>query len=105
MLPLILIGLTLVTACEPPTIDGPVTTCVVSLTRGQFNCGPRILDYKTEREKVGEWQNIELNVIGSIEEIPQKELVCVTTEDWLTKIKPTLKKGHDFWVDYNNGNK
>ena len=85
--------------CNPPTLEAPVTSCVLSFTHGKFNCGPRILDYKVEREKVGEWQNIELNIIGPIEELPHRDLVCVTTEDWLTKVKPTLKKGHDYFID------
>ena len=87
-------------ACDSPTIEQPVTSCVISFDKMRFNCGPRVLDYKQPREKVGEWLNIELNIIGDLQEIPQKELVCVTTEDWLTKIKPTLKKGSDFYHDY-----
>lgn len=85
--------------CNAPSVEEPVTSCVLSFVHGRFNCGPRVLDYKVEREKVGEWQNIELNIIGPIEEIPEKDLVCVTMNDWLTKVKPTLKKGHDYFVD------
>ena len=28
------------------------------------------------------------------------ELISFTTESWLLKIKPTMKEGHDFWIDY-----
>lgn len=90
----------LLASCNSPTIEEPVTSCVISFDKMRFNCGPRVLDYKQPREKVGEWLNIELNILGDIQEIPQRELVCVTTEDWLTKIKPTLKKGSDFYNDY-----
>ena len=98
---LLLSGITLVIGCNPPTIEDPVTSCVLSFAHGRFNCGPRILDYKAERDRVGEWQNIELNIIGPIDEITERDLVCVSMKDWLGKVKPTLKKGHDFWVDYN----
>lgn len=97
---LLLSGMIYLQGCNSPSLEAPVTSCVLTFEHGRFNCGPRILDYKVEREKVGEWQNIELNVIGSLDEIPHRDLVCVTMEDWLLKVKPTLKKGHDYWIDY-----
>ena len=96
---LVLSGITLVTACNPPTVDGPVVSCVISLDKGRFNCGMRSLDYK--KDGAGEWTNVNLNIYGPIEETPYRELTCISTEDWLTKVKPKIKEGAQYWIDYS----
>ena len=136
------IGMTLLTACNSPTIKESQPSCVISLRLGTFNCGPRVLDYKRDREIVGEWENLKYNIYGNLSEIQDgsalekcnnalldiqqriangeqglseelaiaqyrikllnnaNELVSFTTESWLLKIKPTMKEGHDFYIDY-----
>jgi len=69
------LGITLLTACRPPTLKDPQPSCVISLRLGTFNCGPRNLDYQLEREKVGEWADLSYNLYGSISQLQDKSLL------------------------------
>lgn len=55
--------------------------------------GMRSLDYK--KDNVAEW--IEPPVFEPIENA--NNAVCFSLEDWLTKIKPTLREGSKAWND------
>lgn len=103
MLLLLVIGITCLTACDFPNIKEPVNSCVISFSQNRFNCGLRDLNLK--KENVGDWTDTTKNTHGGLESIPEKELVCFYTSDYLKQIKPTLKEGHAFWVDYTERNR
>lgn len=58
-----------------------------------------MLDYKIDRSMVGEWVDPDSLVEMPIEECP--DLMGISVEDWLTRVRPKLKEGHDYWKDYN----
>lgn len=90
-------GISTLTGCKAPTVKGDIDSCVTSLKFGVAKCGARNLDYQTERKTVGEWKDVSKLITKPIQEMP--DMVCIGLEDWLTRVKPTLKEGHDFWKD------
>ncbi len=85
----------LVQGCEFPTVAGVVDSCVTSQKFGIARCGKRVLDYTMPREKVFEWDNDKELKDSPIGDMP--DMVCVSLPDWLTRIKPIGKEGHDAW--------
>ena len=93
------IGVITLTACNSvPTVSKPVYSCVTSQKFQVCKCGMRNLDYKTSREAVGEWVDINALETKPLDQCP--DMVGISLEDWLTKVKPTLKEGSDAWYDY-----
>jgi len=92
-------GIITLTACNSPTVKEPVESFVTSNKFQVYKSGNRTLDYKQSRELVGEWVSGSVSEPMPLEEMPDS--VCFSLESWLTKIKPKLKDGHDFWNDYN----
>jgi hypothetical protein len=85
-------------SCNPPTVKGTVYSCVTSQKLQVARCGKRIIDYKQDRVVVGEWQNKDQLTTMPLSEMPDQ--LTYDLEDWLLRIKPTIKSGHDFWADY-----
>ena len=63
------LGMVTLTACDPPTIQEPQPSCVISIRLNTFNCGPRNLNYQSERKSVGEWSDLSYNLYGSIDQL------------------------------------
>lgn len=95
MLVLLASGMICLTACKFENIEIPVNSCVISFDKMSFNCGLRSLNVKSEN--VGDWVDTSKNIYGDLSEIPEKELVCFYTSEWLTIIKPTLKKNYTYY--------
>lgn len=87
--------------CNSPTVENDVESCVTSKKFQVSKCGARVLNYKEKRSMVGEWRDTEKLTIKPLEQMDDQ--VCFSLESYLTKIKPKLKEGHDFWAD--NGKK
>lgn len=90
-------GTPLLTSCNSPTIKGSVYSCVTSMKFHVCKCGERILDYKQDKSLVAEWANTASLTIMPLNECP--DLVGFALEDWLKRIKPSLKEGHDYYED------
>ena len=102
MLKVLLIGsllLSLFSCSTVPDITVPLNSCTTSFTFKEALCGQRNLDYKTGHAKVGEW--IDSSKLVKISTINMPDMVCFSTEDWLTKLKPLLKEGADYWTNHN----
>jgi hypothetical protein len=83
----------------PPTVKGTVYSCLTSQEFQTCKCGDRIIDYKQDRNIVGEWANSASLTIRPLSECP--DIVGFGLDEWLVRIKPTLKEGHDYWIDWS----
>ncbi len=97
MLKILAIGMMLWTmfSCNAPNVEDPVYSCVINTKEMIARCGDRNLNYRLERNIVGEWVDRPVNFDIS----EADNMVCFGLNDWLEEIKPTLKETHDFWVD------
>lgn len=93
MMPLVMIGVILLTGCNSPTVKEPVRSYIINTNEMIIASGMRSLDYK--KDNVAEW--IDSPTFEPIE--AANNAVCFSLEDWLTKIKPTLKEGSMAWRD------
>ena len=100
MLQILIVGMTLLmmSSASAPVIKKPVYSCVINSKNQLARCGKRDLNYKHKRSSVGEWVGKPKNY--SIHKA--NNMVCFGLKDWLKKIKPSLKEGHDYWVDKND---
>lgn len=79
-----------------PTIKENLKTFVIDQRYNDVAVGKRNLNYKDKKSIVGEWVRKDQVVFIPIHEAPNN-LFCITVEDWLTKVKPTLKRASDFY--------
>lgn len=86
-------GVILLIGCNSPTVKEPVQSYIINTNEMIVASGMRSLDYK--KDDVGEW--VEPPQFLDIEQA--NNAVCFSLEDWLTKIKPTLKEGREAWLD------
>jgi hypothetical protein len=86
-------GVILLAGCNSPTVKEPVQSYIINTNEMIVASGLRSLDYK--KDDVGEW--VEPPQFIAIEFA--HNAVCFSLEDWLTKIKPTLKEGRQAWLD------
>lgn len=99
---IVMIGVMLVgmfSCKKAPTIKNPVTTYVVNQKFNEAAVGPRDLNYKNRKNSVGEW--IGEPTFISLSEAPET-MFCMSLEDWLKKVKPTLKAGSIFFSNRRN---
>ena len=89
-------------SCNSPTVTGSLDSCVTSQKFQVSKCGKRIIDYKQKREVVGEWEDVSKLEIKPISDTPDQ--VCFSLDNWLTKVKPTLKEGSDFFHNQKSKN-
>ena len=97
MLQILILGMILLmtSSCNVPNVKDPVYTCVINTGKSTARCGERSLNYKNIRRKVGEWvvkpTNFDIHRADN--------MLCFDLQDWLERIKPSLKEGHDLWSD------
>lgn len=91
--PLAMSGVILLIGCNSPTVKDPVQSYIINTNEMIVASGMRSLDYK--KDDVGEW--VEPPQFLGIEFA--HNAVCFSLEDWLTRIKPTLKEGREAWLD------
>ena len=82
-------------SCKAPNVKDPVGSCMINVKKNIAVCGERNLNYKLERKSVGEWVNRPL----AYDLIEAQNMVCFDLQDWLERIKPTLKETADFYQD------
>lgn len=97
MLKIVMIGGMLLgmSSCKnAPVVKKPITTYIVNQKFQEAAVGPRELNYKKRKDIVGEW--IGQPEFIRIDEAPEV-MFCMSLNDWLKEVKPTLKAGSIFY--------
>ena len=104
-----LIGvLLLIAGCNPPTIEEPIEGTFINLKKDHaaymhFMQGYVNFDYKTKnRDDVGSWTNASASpaIVGQVEDMDDMYF-CVKQDRWFERIRPIMRKGHDYYVDHS----
>lgn len=89
-----------ISSCKnSPTIKKPIQTYIVNQKFQEAAAGKRELNYKKKKSDVGEW--IEEPKFIPLFQAPEV-MFCMSLEDWLKKVKPTLKAGSIYFSNSRN---
>lgn len=87
-----------------PTVLEPVEMFAVNQKYNEAGKGLKNLNYKLKKDEVAEWVNPEEVEFIPLNQAPEL-LMCMGMNDWLIKVKPTLKAGSIYFHQKNKKKK